>query len=143
MRIRAECAPTISGGRGPLGERRHIQIIGGSVEGPMLSGRILPGGSDWALQRPDGCAIVSAHYTILTNDDIPIYVRNRGMRVSTPEVTARLSRGEPVPSSEYYFRSTPMFDAPLGRLNFLNDHVFSARCERQGNTTIIDVFQIV
>lgn len=142
MRIHAECAPTLAGGPGALGSRRHIQITGGLVEGPEIQGRILPGGSDWALTRPDGSAIVDAHYSILIDGAIPVYVHNRGLRVSTPEVSERLLRGDAVEPNEYYFRSTPVFDAPLGRLEFLNDHVFAARCERRANTTIIDVFKI-
>ena len=37
-------------GRTPYGERRVIGILGGSVRGPKLNGRILPGGADWQLR---------------------------------------------------------------------------------------------
>jgi Protein of unknown function (DUF3237) len=30
----------------PYGERRIINILGGTVEGPKLNGKILPGGAD-------------------------------------------------------------------------------------------------
>lgn len=142
FQIEAECAAPITGGAGVLGERRHIQITGGKVFGPELSGTILPGGSDWALYRPDGVVEVSAHYSIMSDDGIPVYVRNRGLRVASKEVIARLLSGAPVDPGEYYFRSTPVFDAPLGRLQHLNDRVFTAVCERHGNTTVIKVFEV-
>jgi hypothetical protein len=34
-------------GKTPHGERRIINITGGSFAGPLLSGRVLPGGADW------------------------------------------------------------------------------------------------
>ena len=40
-------------GRTPYGERRVIAILGGSVRGPKLNGRILPGGAE-ALEAVDG-----------------------------------------------------------------------------------------
>lgn len=142
MTIRAECAPVIRGGAGTLGERRHIQITGGEVRGPDVAGRILPGGSDWALVRPDGASLVSAHYTIMTEDGIAIYVRNKGLRVASSGVAARLLAGEPVSADEYYFRTTPVFEAPLGRLQWLNDRVFTARCERLADVTVVHVFEV-
>jgi len=41
-------------GQTPYGERRIIDIQGGTVEGPRLNGKVLPGGADWLLVRADG-----------------------------------------------------------------------------------------
>ena len=41
-------------GNTPYGERRIINILGGTVEGPKLKGKILPGGADWQIVRADG-----------------------------------------------------------------------------------------
>jgi hypothetical protein len=38
-------------GNTPYGERRIIDILGGTVEGPKLKGKILPGGADWQIVR--------------------------------------------------------------------------------------------
>ena len=46
LRIRAELADILQFGQTPIGERRVINIVGGTVEG-RLKGRILPGGADW------------------------------------------------------------------------------------------------
>ena len=36
-------------GAGPFGYRVIARVIGGRVEGPRLSGEVLPGGGDWAV----------------------------------------------------------------------------------------------
>ena len=38
-------------GNTPYGERRIIDIHGGTVEGPKLKGKALPGGADWQIAR--------------------------------------------------------------------------------------------
>ena len=45
--IYAELEAITNLGRTPYGERRVIGILGGSVRGPKLNGRIVPGGADW------------------------------------------------------------------------------------------------
>ena len=52
----------------PYGERRIINILGGTVEGPKLKGRILPGGADWQIVREDGTAELVARYTLQATD---------------------------------------------------------------------------
>ncbi|MEZ5774349.1 MAG: DUF3237 domain-containing protein [Hyphomicrobiaceae bacterium] len=44
--------------------REVIPITGGTIEGPRLNGRVIPGGADWCLTRADGLAEVWARYTI-------------------------------------------------------------------------------
>ena len=64
FRIHASVADPIELGRTPRGLRRIINITGGTVEGPVLSGIILPGGADWQVIREDGTAVLEARYTI-------------------------------------------------------------------------------
>jgi hypothetical protein len=59
--IRAELSGILNLDRTPYGERRIIDITGGTVRGPKLSGRILPGGADWQIVRSDGAADIQAH----------------------------------------------------------------------------------
>ena len=64
MQVRAELADILEFGQTPIGTRRVINILGGTVSGPDINGRILPGGADWQFIRPDGVADISARYTI-------------------------------------------------------------------------------
>lgn len=141
--IMAEISDTYTGGEGLFGERLHIPITGGTVSGPKLNGKILPGGSDWALLRRDGNSAVSAHYTIIADDGTPIYVHNKGLRVSDSEVTARLRSGEPVEPNELYFRSSPVFDTPAGVHDWLMNYIFVATLARKGDYIQIQVFKLL
>ncbi len=140
--IQAEIAPPRSSGQGLAGERLHISILGGVVDGPRLKGRILPGGSDWPLIRADGASAIEAIYTIEAEDGTLILVRNRGLRVSAPDVLARLRAGEKVEPTDYYFRSAPEFDVPDGPHQWLRESLFAASLAPAGKSIAIDVHRI-
>lgn len=140
--IRAGIDAVHRAGPGALGERQHIAITGGSVDGPLLRGTVLPGGSDWALTRFDGQTVIDAHYTVRADDGTLIYVHNRGLRVSSAEVLERLRRGEPVPPEALYFRTAPVFDAPDGPHRWLADHLFVATLMRLPRGVQAEVFVV-
>ncbi len=62
--IDAELAGILDLGATPYGNRRIIDILGGTVSGQKLNGRVLPGGADWQFIRADGAADIQARYTI-------------------------------------------------------------------------------
>jgi hypothetical protein len=126
--ISAEISAPLTGGPGPNGQRRIIGITGGTVSGPRLTGRIIPGGADYEFIRPDGTSQVEAHYAIQAEDGTPIYICNKGLYVAPIEVSDRLDRGETVGTDEYYFRCAPVFDAPPGPHAWLNHRLFIATC---------------
>lgn len=58
----------------PAGRRVYVQIAGGEIWGPRLSGRVMPcSGGDYADVYG-----ISAHYMLEADDGTPIYVHNRG-----------------------------------------------------------------
>ena len=140
--IRARIGAIGQGGAGPLGQRQHIPITGGEVSGPALQGRILPGGSDWALLRADGASFIDARYTIEAQDGTLIYVQSQGLRVSSPEVLERMRAGQPVEPSEVYFRGTPRFEAPEGQHGWLNRQLFVATLSRETDGVRLHVFAV-
>jgi hypothetical protein len=140
--IDARIGPFTPQGAGPLGQRLHIPIVGGQVTGPRLNGRILPGGSDWALLRSDGASFIDARYTIETGDGTLIYVQSRGLRVSSAEVLERLQTGKEVADEEVYFRCAPTFETPEGAHAWLNQRLFVATVRRTVSGVQLQVFQI-
>ena len=108
--IHAELADIMNLGRTPYGERRVIGILGGSVRGPKLHGRILPGGADWQIIRSDGAADIQARYTIETDAGARILVVSDGLRHGPPDVMERLARGDNVDPALYYFRTVMRFE---------------------------------
>ena len=141
-RVRADVEPPRVIGETQLGERRIVPIAGGEVSGPQIEGRILPGGADWQIVRPDGTAWLEARYTVETDDGALIYVRNLGLRHGPPEVLERLRRGEPVDPSDYYFRSTPRFESSHPRYEWLNLIVAVASGARLADEVLLDVYAV-
>ena len=85
-------------GVSPLGQRRVIPILSGTVRGPRLNGRILPGGADFQLIRhADGSDVttadIEARYVLETDDGARIYIVNAGVRSGSAAVIARLKIG--------------------------------------------------
>lgn len=110
------------------GRRRIIPITGGSMSGPTLQGRVLPGGADFQIVVSDTCADLDARYLIaLDGPDFAgqhIFVQNRALRRGTASDIARLVRGEPVDPQAIYFRCVPSFEVSDERLLWLTESVF-------------------
>ena len=114
----------------PAGRRRIVPILGGSVEGPGLKGRIQPGGADWQVVRADGFTELDVRYTVETDGGKLIYVQNTGIRHAAPEITAKLLKGEPVDPSLVYFRTVPKFETSAPELAWLMRSIFVGVGER-------------
>src|SRR5688572_28675798 len=76
-------------GMTPYGERRIINILGGTVDGPRLKGKVLPGGADWQIVRADGVVHLTARYTLESDAGAKILVNAEGYRHGPPEVMER------------------------------------------------------
>ena len=138
-----ELAPAQELGAGPLGRRRIIAITGGRFSGERLSGRVLPGGADWQVIRPDGVAELDARYTLETADGALVYVRNHGYRHGKPEILKRLAAGENVDPAHYYMRTTPLFETGDERYAWLNRIVCVASGARRRSAVELEVFEIL
>jgi hypothetical protein len=140
--LTAALAQPIEVGATPSGLRRIVNIVEGSFEGPLLRGSILPGGADWQIIRTDGVAELQAHYVLKTDDGVLIQVRNRGLRHGPEEILRRIAEGGRVDPSEYYFRTTPVFEAPAGRYEWLNRSVFVAMAARYAASVTVRIFRL-
>ena len=143
LRITAELADIQQFGKTPIGERRVINILGGSVEGPRLTGTILPGGADWQFIRADGAAHVEARYTIQSDTGAYILVSSEGVRHGPPEVLARLLTGETVDPSLYYFRTAMRFETGDPAHDWLNRIIAIAGGQREKNAVKLDVYEVL
>ena len=139
---RIDIAAPLDLGKAAYGQRRVINILGGAFSGPRLSGRVLPGGADWQIVRRDGITEVEARYTLETDDGALIYIRNWGLRRGPPEVIARLAAGERVDASEYYFRTSPVFETGAPRYAWLNGIIAVAAGERRADAVIITAYEV-
>ena len=130
-------------GQSTHGLRRVVPITGGHFAGPGIKGRVVPGGADWQIVRPDGVIDIHATYTLETDDGGLIIVDNRGMRHAPPAVMERLAKGESVLGDEYYFRTVAQFEAPLGsKYEWLNRALFIGVAERHPDVAVIRFHRI-
>ena len=142
LTLEVELAKPQELGEGPLGRRRIIGITGGRFSGERLSGRVLAGGADWQVIRPDGVADLDARYTLETNDGALVYVRNRGYRHGPPEIIKKLSLGESVDPGLYYMRTTPRFETGDPRYAGLTRIVCVATGARRASAVELEVFEV-
>ena len=92
----------------PYGRRRIIDITGGHFDGPNFRGKIIPGGADWQIVRPDGSTSVDTRYSLRTDDDSRVHIRTSGYRAGDPAVLEALLQGaDPI---DYYFRINATFE---------------------------------
>jgi hypothetical protein len=142
--VRAEVADPLVVGELPNGTRRIIDILGGTFEGPGISGRLRPGGADWQMiRREDGFTEVDARYTLETDSGSLIYVSNLGIRHAPPDVMRRLNAGETVDQSEIYFRTVPKFETGDPDLEWLMRSIFICTGERYPNGVIIRFYKVL
>ncbi|MEM1187134.1 MAG: DUF3237 domain-containing protein [Pseudomonadota bacterium] len=107
-------------GATPAGERKIVPVLDGRIEGERLSGRILAGGSDWALTNASGILELDVRLVIETHDGALINCQYRGLRHGPEDVMARLAAGESVDYRDFYFRIAPRFDTADRRYEWLN-----------------------
>ena len=141
--VRAELADIVDVGVTPMGHRRVVNILGGHFEGDLLSGTVLPGGADWQWVRSDGTIDLDARYTLKTDAGELIQVTSQGLRTASPEVLARLGRGEDVDPSLYYFRTVMRFETSAPALLPLTRMLAVAYGRRTRNAVELRVDEIL
>jgi len=138
-----EVAPPVIVGPTQHGERRMVPILGGVFEGPSLRGRILAGGADWQVLRPDGVTELYARYLMETDSGAIVQVINRGLRHGPSEVMERLRAGLPVDPSLYYFRAVTQFECAAPELAGLNRSIFVATGERHPSHVVVRFWKLL
>jgi hypothetical protein len=124
-RLEATVGEPVDVGDTPAGRRRIVPLTGGTFAGPAMRGSLVPGASaDWQTVLPDGTALGDIRYTLKTDDGDVLYVESRSVRHGSPEVLARLARGEPVDPSEYVFRAATRIETGSPGLESLGKGVF-------------------
>jgi len=142
-RLEATLGAPLELGETVQGHRRIVPLTGGTFTGPEISGALVPGASaDWQTILPDGTALGDIRYTLQADGGDLLYVQSRGVRHGSPEVLARLARGEDVDPSEYTFRTATQIETAAPELDWLNKGVFVGVAGRQPGGVIYETYLV-
>jgi muconolactone delta-isomerase len=142
-RLEATLGEPLDLGDTAQGHRRIVPLIGGTFTGPEMSGVLVPGASaDWQRVLLDETALIDVRYTLQIDDGALLYVRSRGVRHGSPEILARLARGEDVDASEYTFRTATRIETAVPELAWLNKGVFISVGGRQPGAVIYETYLV-
>jgi len=142
-RLEATLGQPIELGDTAQGHHRIAPLTGGTFTGREISGTLIPGASaDWQTILPDGTALGDIRYTLRTEAGALLYVQARSVRHGSPDVLARLSRGEDVDPSEYTFRTTTQIVTGAPELDWLNKGVFVSVGGRQAAGVIYETYLV-
>ncbi len=142
-RLEATLGQPLDLGEIPQGHRRIVPLTGGTFVGPEINGTLVPGASaDWQVVLADGTALGDVRYTLQTDGGDLLYVQSRGVRHSSPEVLARLGRGEDVDASEYTFRTATQIETAAPALDWLNKGIFIGVAGRRPGGVIYETYLV-
>jgi hypothetical protein len=130
-------------GATPTGDRRVGLVAGGRFEGPKLKGKVLPGGSDWIIGRPDGSTTLDVRIVLETDDGAAIGMQYRGMRHGPAAVMEKVNAGIHVDPAEYYFRTSVAFDTAAAKYDWLNRIIAVGTGNRLPEGPVYDIFEVL
>lgn len=135
--FRVQVGTPVKLGDDGFGEARVVPILGGTVIGPGLSGRILPGGADEQRIRADGLTRIHARYLIETAQGSLVRVDSQGLRHGPPMVMAALLRGEAVDPAQVWFRAVIRLETADKAQDALNFGIWLATGQRLPDCVIL------
>ncbi|WP_085522776.1 DUF3237 domain-containing protein [Tuberibacillus sp. Marseille-P3662] len=129
-------------GQTPKGNKRIIRVSGGTFQGELLKGEVVPGGDDWITVREDGTIIQDVRILLKTDDEALIMMTYRGIRTGRPEVLERLDNNEDVDPSDYYFRTAPTFETSSAKYHWLNNRIVVSTGKRMPGKVNYSVYVV-
>jgi Protein of unknown function (DUF3237) len=123
--------------------RRVGAVPGGAFEGERLSGEVLDSGNDWQTVRGDSSVTLDVRLVLKTDDEAMIGMTYRGIRHGSPDILARIDRGETVDPSTYYFRTTSFFETASPKYDWLNRLIAVGIGHRTAEGPIYSLFELL
>jgi hypothetical protein len=140
--LREQVPPLVLVGQTPNAYRRIGVITGGVFEGERLSGVVVTG-NDWQDVRKDSCIKLDVRLVLKTTDGALIVMTYQCLRAGTPEVMARLDKGENVDPSSYYFRMNPLFETSSEKYDWMNRIIAVGIGHRPPDGPIYSIFEVL
>jgi hypothetical protein len=141
MRLRVtELQPV---GDAPGGQRVVGVVAGGTFEGARLKGEVLTGGSDWIIVRTDGAFTLDVRLVLKTDDGALIGMTYKGLRHGSPEILAKVAKGEPVDPAQLYFRTACFFETASEKYDWINRIIALGIGHRPPEGPVYEMFELL
>lgn len=127
----ADLEPPQAIGATPQGNRQIFYVTGGSIKGPKINGKVLPGGGDWFLSRPDGVSQLDVKVTVQLDDGTLVYMHYPGLLHTKTK------------DGSLYFRTTPRFETASEKHDWLNNIIAVGVGQVGQNQVSYDVYAIL
>jgi|WetSurMetagenome_2_1015567.scaffolds.fasta_scaffold52223_2 hypothetical protein len=143
--LKVTVGPGMTVGPTAHGVRRMIPITGGTFEGPKLKGVVLNGGADYQYgDEEKGRTEIEAIYTIKTDDNVLIHIRNAGLSYIPEELRELMKKGEKFNLDKIYFRAAPKFEAPNdSKYDWMNNAIFICKGVPNKDYVSIQIWEIL
>ncbi|PFO01408.1 hypothetical protein COJ85_16965 [Bacillus sp. AFS076308] len=135
--------PIVVGQDDVVGRRQLIPILSGEVIGNGFKGKVLPGGIDSQIIRPDGKCELSARYAIQLEDGASIYIENNGVRTVPAEYAEVVKAGDFIDPELYYFRTVPIFEVYDEKYKWLMNHLFICYANRLPDKVLLKFYKVL
>lgn len=129
-------------GHGRGGKRRIIPIIGGTVAGPLLNGKVLNVGADWQTVFSNGVAELDTRYAMETESGATIEIVNYGFRHGPNNIIEAIARGEHVSPDSYYMRTQARLETGDPEYDWVNRTLFTGVGHREKSSVMIGLYAI-
>lgn len=141
--LTVELDPILAMGQGRAGIRRIIPIVGGTMSGPRLQGKILNIGADWQTIFADGLAELDTRYALETDDGATIEICNFGFRHGPKDVVEAIGRGEDVAPDSYYMRTHARLETGDSRYAWVNRLLFVGAGARKEQSVLMRLYALM
>ena len=142
FQLRESVPPLYIVGQTPNAFRRIGVVAGDAFKGERLSGEVLSG-NDWQDMRKDDRTRLDVRLLLKTRDGALIVMTYQCLRSGSPEILAKLDRGEAVDPASYYFRFIAMFETGAIGYHWINRIVAVGIGERLADGPLYNVFEIL
>jgi hypothetical protein len=129
-------------GDAPVGKRRLDRLDKGHFKGPKVQAEMLTGGMDILLGGADGAVRPDVRLILKLDDGEILLIQYRGVRHAPAEVMQRIAKGERVPPTEYYLRTSLVFETASKKYGWMNRIVGVGVGRREPTAVFYDVFEI-
>lgn len=142
LTLTVDFAGMVSIGQTPAGLRRIAPVSGGHFNGERLTGKVLPGGQDWVINRADGVMVIDVRLTLQTDDGAMVYLTYQGRLLAGDEAMARFRKGALLEPHEYSLVISAKFECGDGRYAWLNNAIAVGTGEQTPTGPIYSIYEI-